>query len=160
MAQPQQSGFLSFVTLDSQVAFFLEDADSSSVEVPITAHQQLVEFRVNGIKPQRTKRTNINRTVLQDNDQKLRLLDRLTRWMVFMYCSNFQWLDILHQVYSPALSADSFEYLTGRSKIFDSAKAFKSRTIHNMEVNLIHCTSMCRRFVLIYLVNYRSTLVF
>lgn len=111
-----------------------------------TSHQQLLQFRQNPLKRQRTKKSATHDDVVNDDDRKLRLLDRLTRWMVLLYCSNFQWLDILHEVYTVALSADSFEYVTGRTKIFDNSKTYKHRTIENMEVGIIYCTYHFRCF--------------
>lgn len=119
-----------------------------------TARQQLADKRTQPAKRQRLKQAaTTHDAATHEDDRKLRLLDRLTRWMVFLYCSNFKWLDILHEVYSVALSADSFDYTTGRSKIFDNAKAFKHRTIDNMEVSSLSCF-----FVIYVLLTYLPVL--
>jgi len=57
------------------------------------------------------------------------VLDRKIRWQAFLYFSNFQWLQTLHEVYGEDLDADSYEYMMGRSKIFDSIKAYKNKIL-------------------------------
>lgn len=102
---------------------------------PTPRRQRLFDQRTHPAKRQRTKKSAAHAKVGYDDDRKLQLLDRLTRWMVFLYCSNFEWLAVLHKVYSSNLSADSYDYVTGRTKIFDNSKIFKHRTIENMEVS-------------------------
>lgn len=41
----------------------------------------------------------------------------------------------LHQVYGDDIDADSYEYITGRTKIFDNIKAYKNRVLSRMEVS-------------------------
>ena len=65
------------------------------------------------------------------------LVDKLIRWQAFLFFSNFRWLELLHEVYGADLSADSFRYTIGRTRIFDNIKAYKNKVLSCMEVSLI-----------------------
>ena len=71
------------------------------------------------------------------DDEKLQSLDRKTCWMMFLFFSNFLWLQTLTDIYGEDVSADSFEFVTGRTKIFDLVKAFKYQVLTAIEVSLV-----------------------
>ena len=92
------------------------------------------------MKERRTKKS--SRTIdgdneaVQEDDEKLRLLDCKTRWMTFLYHSNASRDTVLYQVYGEALDMDSYEVITGRAKIFDNVKSYKYEVLKAIEVCL------------------------
>lgn len=71
---------------------------------------------------------------MQENDRLLWLLDWKTRWQAFLYFSNFLWLQTLQDVYEKELNADSYDYITGRIKIFNNIKVYKCKVLARMKV--------------------------
>ena len=71
---------------------------------------------------------------MNDDDEKLRRLDRKIRWTTFLYFNKFKWEDIIHEVYGLDIDSDSYEYMTARTKILDNVKAYKNRVLTQMKV--------------------------
>ena len=65
----------------------------------------------------------------------LRRLDRQTRWHSFLYHSNMFGHDLILELYNTPDVIDSSYYIIARTKIQDSVKNYKKRTLANLEVS-------------------------
>ena len=96
---------------------------------------KLVMIRSIFIKKQRRiKKSATSSTLIEEDDKKLQLLNRKTRWLSFLFFSNFMWLNVLQDVYEKSIATNSYEVVIERTKIFDLIKEFKHFVLTLMKI--------------------------
>ncbi|SLM35178.1 hypothetical protein LPUS_04269 [Lasallia pustulata] len=99
--------------------------------------QRLTDLRSLPQSRKRRKRhapsTPANPDEIQVDNEKWRVLDRDIRWETLLFTSPFCWETVVKNVFGEAISMDSYEAMTARSKIFYHVKAYKCQVLDAVE---------------------------
>ena len=70
-----------------------------------------------------------------ENSKKIRALNRIIKWNIFLYFINDLWIEILQKIYDKKINIDSYETIQTKTKIFDNVKIYKSKMLKRMKIN-------------------------
>jgi hypothetical protein len=92
-----------------------------------------------------------------DEQTKLRRLDRCIRWSTFLFHTTDIWDDILQSVYGPGFDLDSSQIITARQKIFDNVKQYKHKMLARLKVRSASLFDVLRLLTDLLLGEYRNS---